>query len=717
LKLRFVTQRSRAQNSGIKSITTFPFPPDLSKLLAEFNSFSDFSWSMVEMLDELVIGLFSGPWLHLWRSESNVISSIPIGLVPRNLACFAHFATDGDTVDGIFAMSAQGESVTIADIARPEVALAKPTDVRCVYALADGAFHVTKRRQFGRVGPDGSDLHAMNALLALNPFRLPYLCDAHVFSCSGNVIFAASHSHLARYDADTLQFRSSVKTVAGLPVAMALFESGGDDPVVFLVVENGSGKPVAVRVGGEGVLGHRRIELQEIVGIAAVSEVTCVVVNASELQICIFDDVSPIPVIRVSESPEDFIYGIHSHLPDAVSIVIARNGIHHIELLGVDELRQQPADRRRRVALCLEHFKENRLDEWQAAMDDLQGTTELFEQFDTEVIGSLDRDANWTQMLEDHVTFIEMLVKYGAEVPAACLGSRLRIIGLRAVSEGELEHESTMALALNYGDFSGVLSAFREDFEAGTFRFGELFVDMLCQFNEFFERQTDRVQFLGPVALTDQLERILAFVLEDCSPCECFPVSSYAEVFRLAVLWCNGLPDGVNLRAACQKVPRAIYEEIAFEAEFFPILAEVVSITKDFARCGTYFEKVGARCIDPIVGYLTARTGPRSSSKSTASAISGTRSPRPSGTTSSPGHSPMSPTRMQTSNRQPTSFTKLLATPISHAMRPQPSWHSPGCAWSPRVPSATLATLSRTNFSFLKSKPAPALRAGFPPIS
>jgi hypothetical protein len=58
------------------------------------------------------------------------------------------------------------------------------------------------------------------------------------------------------------------------------------------------------------------------------------------------------------------------------------------------------------------------------------------------------------------------------------------------------------------------------------------------------------------------------------------------------------------LAAACQKVPPAICEEIAFEAEFFPILAELVNITKDFGRCRTYFEKGGAGCIEPIVSYL-----------------------------------------------------------------------------------------------------------------
>jgi hypothetical protein len=48
-----------------------------------------------------------------------------------------------------------------------------------------------------------------------------------------------------------------------------------------------------------------------------------------------------------------------------------------------------------------------------------------------------------------------------------------------------------------------------------------------------------------------------------------------------------------------------ICEEIAFDAEFFPILAELIIITKDFARCGAYFEEVGDRCVIPIVDYLS----------------------------------------------------------------------------------------------------------------
>jgi hypothetical protein len=328
--------------------------------------------------------------------------------------------------------------------------------------------------------------------------------------------------------------------------------------VVVLVIQSDFGLRRAVRVGGGNARGLRRVELNEIVGIAAASEVTCVVVSVSELQICIFDDVSAVPVIRVSEVPDDFIYGVHSFQPGVVFILTARNGIHQIELLGIDELRQQPAERRRRVALCLKLFSEHRFDKWQAARDDLQGTTELFEQFDTEVIGSLDTDVDWTQMLGDHVEFLRMLTTYGAEVPAACLGNRLRIIGLYAVSKGELEPESTMAFALHYRDFSAVISAFREDFDEGTF--GQLLVDMLSTFNKFFERQLGKLQFLSPAALTDVIERILAFVLHDCVPCQRFPVSSYAEVF-----WLNEIPDGVNLRAVCEKLPLIICKKIAFE--------------------------------------------------------------------------------------------------------------------------------------------------------
>jgi hypothetical protein len=58
------------------------------------------------------------------------------------------------------------------------------------------------------------------------------------------------------------------------------------------------------------------------------------------------------------------------------------------------------------------------------------------------------------------------------------------------------------------------------------------------------------------------------------------------------------------LRAVREKLPLVICEEIAFEAEFFPILAELIRITKDFARCGTYFEKVGEEHCAVLCLYL-----------------------------------------------------------------------------------------------------------------
>jgi hypothetical protein len=160
----------------------------------------------------------------------------------------------------------------------------------------------------------------------------------------------------------------------------------------------------------------------------------------------------------------------------------------------------------------------------------------------------------------------------------------VRIIGLHIVSEGELETESMMVFALHYGHFYAVISSFREGFEEGTF--GQLFVDILCRFDKLFEIQLGELQFLDPVALTDAIERILAFVLQDCVLCQGFPVSSYAEVFRLNVLWLNGIPDNVNLRTICEKLSLVICEETAFEAEFFPILAELPTSNFHFLSMG-----------------------------------------------------------------------------------------------------------------------------------